>query len=67
MAQTRLVASGVSSQGDADKIVNAGEAVKGVKFINVRVDDGVTIITHGDDFDLDAFKSAVKTAGFDVS
>ena len=66
MAQTRLVAPGISSQNDADKIAKAGEAVEGVRFVNVSVGDGGIVITHSDTFNADAFKAAVKAAGYDV-
>lgn len=66
MAQTRLVASGVTSKGDADKIVEAGEAVEGVRFVNVKIEDGSVVITHSDTFSPDAFKTAIKAAGFNI-
>ena len=59
MAQTRLVATGITSKTDADKIAQAGEAVEGVRFVNVNHDDGGIVITHTDAFNVDTFKSAI--------
>lgn len=67
MAQTRLTASGVSSQGDVDKIVAAGEAVTGARFVNVKLDDGTVVITHSDDFNVEDFKAALQAAGYPAS
>ena len=60
MAQTRLVATGITSKTDADKSAQAGGAVEGVRFVNVNHDDGGIVITHSDAFNVDAFKSAVQ-------
>lgn len=67
MAQTRLVATGISSKNDAEKIVAAGEAVEGARFVNVNVDDGGIVITHTDAFNVDAFKAAIEAIGFTFS
>lgn len=67
MAQTRLTASGVSSQADVDKIVSAGEAVAGARFVNVKLDDGTVVVTHSDDFNVEDFKAALKAAGYSAS
>ena len=67
MAQTRLVASGIASRGDADKVTAAGEAVEGVRFVNVNLDDGGIVITHSDTFNADAFKSAIEAAGYKIT
>ena len=67
MAQTRLVATGISSKTDADKIAQAGEAVEGVRFVNVNVDDGGIVVTHSDAFNADTFKAAIQAIGFNFS
>ena len=67
MAQTRLVATGITSKADADKIAQAGEAVEaveGVRFVNVNHEDGGIVITHTDAFNADTFKSAIQALGF---
>jgi copper chaperone CopZ len=64
MAQTRLVATGITSKADADKIAQAGEAVEGVRFVNVNHEDGGIVITHSDAFNADTFKSAIQALGF---
>ena len=64
MAQTRLVATGITSKADADKIAPAGEAVEGVRFVNVNHEDGGIVITHSDAFNADTFKSAIQALGF---
>lgn len=61
MAQTRLVATGITSKTDADKIA---QAVEGVRFVNVNHDDGGIVITHTDAFNVDTFKSAIQALGF---
>lgn len=58
MPQTQFEVA-VADQAAADAIVAKGENVAGVKFINVNVDSGLVVVTHGEDFDEGAFKSAV--------
>lgn len=48
----------VADQATADQIVAKTESVAGVKFVNVNVDAGTIVVTHGDDFDEAAFKAA---------
>lgn len=48
----------VADQTAADAIVAKTENVAGVKFVNVNVDKGTIVVTHGDDFDENAFKAA---------
>lgn len=48
----------VADQAAADAIVAKTENVAGVKFVNVNVDKGTVVVTHGDDFDENAFKAA---------
>ena len=67
MAQTRFVATGVSSKKDVEKIVEVGESVAGARFVNVRLEDGTIVVTHSDDFNPDNFKSALAGAGYAVS
>lgn len=58
MPQTQFEVA-VADQAAADAIVAKGENVAGVKFINVNVDSGLVVVTHGEDFDEGAFKSAI--------
>lgn len=64
MAQSKINVSGMSSKEDADKLVEKTSSAKGVKFVNANFEQGYVIVTHGDDFDEAAFKSAVADAGF---
>lgn len=48
----------VADQAAADALVAKTETVAGVKFVNVNVDKGTVVVTHGDDFDEAAFKAA---------
>lgn len=57
MPQTKFESS-VKDKEAADAIVKNGEAVAGVKFVNVNADTGVIVVTHDDSFDESAFKSA---------
>lgn len=57
MPQTQFETS-VADQATADAIVAKGENVAGVKFINVNVNSGLVVVTHGEDFDANAFKTA---------
>ncbi|WP_066801751.1 hypothetical protein [Moraxella oblonga] len=48
----------VADQAAADALVAKTEGVAGVKFVNVNLDKGTVVVTHGDDFDENAFKAA---------
>lgn len=56
MPQSQYQAS-VADQAAADAIVAKTENVAGVRFVNVNVDTGVIVVTHGDDFDEAGFKA----------
>ena len=45
-------------------MVNAGEALNGVKLINVNVNDGRVVITHEAGFDVETFKQVATNLGF---
>lgn len=64
MAQTKIDVGGLSTKADGDKLAEQTSGVAGVKFVNVNHEQGYAVITHGDDFDLAAFKAAVAAAGF---
>ena len=44
MPQTLINISGIGGKADAEKLVNAGEALNGVKLINVNVNDGRVVV-----------------------
>lgn len=48
----------VADQAAAEALVAKTETVSGVKFVNVNIDKGTVVVTHGDDFDEVAFKAA---------
>lgn len=48
----------VADKAAAEEFVKKTEGVKGVKFVNVNLEGGTVVVTHGDDFDEAAFKSA---------
>ncbi|AWY21558.1 hypothetical protein [Moraxella bovis] len=48
----------VADQAAADALVAKTETIAGVKFVNVNIDKGTVVVTHGDDFDEAAFKAA---------
>lgn len=58
MAQTQIQTK-IADQAAADNIVKKGETVDGVLFVNVNLDAGTVVVTHGADFDEAAFKAAV--------
>lgn len=64
MAQTKIDVGGLTNKADGDKLAEQTSGVAGVKFVNVNHEQGYAVITHGDDFDLAAFKAAVVAAGF---
>ncbi|MFD1245215.1 heavy-metal-associated domain-containing protein [Paralysiella testudinis] len=64
MPQTLVNIGGISGKADADKLVGAGEALNGVKLVNVNFEDGRVVITHEAGFDVEAFKKAATDLGF---
>ena len=48
----------VADQAAADTLVKNTEEIQGVKFVNVNIDNGSVVVTHGEDFDEAAFKAA---------
>lgn len=64
MAQTKITITGLNNKTDGDKLAEQTSGVAGVKFVNVNHDDGYAVVTHGDEFSVDAFKAAVAAAGF---
>lgn len=64
MPQTLVNIGGIGGKADADKLVDAGEALNGVKLVNVNFDDGRVVITHDADFDVEAFKKVATDLGF---
>lgn len=48
----------VADKAAAEEFVNKTENVQGVKFVNVNLDGGTVVVTHGDDYDEAAFKAA---------
>ena len=64
MPQTLINISGIGGKADAEKLVDAGEALNGVKLINVNVNDGRVVITHEAGFDVETFKQVATNLGF---
>ena len=64
MAQSKITITGLSNKADADNITENTASVVGVKFVNVNYEQGFAMVTHGDDFDAEAFKAAVNNLGF---
>lgn len=54
----------MKSKQDGDRLVEETSSVAGVKFVNANHEEGYVVVTHGDNFDEAAFKTAVKAAGF---
>ena len=48
----------IADKAHADEIIKKTEDIKGVKFVNINP-NGTMVVTHGDDFDEAAFKTAV--------
>lgn len=48
----------VADKAAAEEFVKKTETVKGVKFVNVNIDNGSVVVTHSDDYDEAAFKAA---------
>lgn len=57
MPQTSYDAA-VSDQAQADKIKSDTNDIAGVKWVNVNIEKGTIVVTHGDDYDEAAFKAA---------
>lgn len=57
MPQSQFNAT-VADKAAADALVAKTENLPGVKFVNVNIDNGTIVVTHGDDFDENAFKAA---------
>ncbi|MBO1531024.1 hypothetical protein J3492_07320 [Psychrobacter sp. F1192] len=57
MPQTSYQAQ-VTSKDAADQLVADTESVQGVKWVNVNIDQGTIVVTHSEDYDEAAFKSA---------
>lgn len=49
----------VADQSAANDLVAAASQLSGVKWVNVNLDKGTVVVTHGDDFDEDGFKALV--------
>lgn len=64
MPQMLIQVAGMANKTDADRLVVTGEGVPGVKMVNANHEDGRVVITHGDGFDVEAFKAALNAAGF---
>ncbi|MBH5329176.1 hypothetical protein H9Q10_05780 [Eikenella sp. S3360] len=64
MPQMLIQVSGMQSKTDGDRLVAKGETVAGVRMVNANHDDGRVVITHGDGFDIAAFKAALAEEGF---
>jgi hypothetical protein len=67
MPQMLIQVSGMNNKTDGDRLVLKGETVAGVRMVNANHDDGRVVITHGDGFDLEAFKAALSAEGFTVA
>lgn len=57
MAQTSYQVS-INDKENADKLVADTNNMTGVKWVNVNLDSGTVVVTHGEDYDEAAFKSA---------
>lgn len=64
MPQTLIHIGGIGGKADADKLVDVGEALPGVKLVNVNFNDGRVVITHQEGFDVEVFKKAATDLGF---
>jgi hypothetical protein len=64
MPQLKLSVGGMSSKQDGDRLVEQTSGVAGVRFVNANHEEGYVVITHGDGFDVEAYKAAAKAAGF---
>ena len=66
MPQTLINVDGISAKPDAEKIMTAGEALEGVRLVNVNINDGRVVVTHTADFDIEVFKKTVIDLGYTV-
>ena len=66
MPQILIHVSSMKHKTDGDRLVAKGETVAGVRMVNANHDDGRVVITHGDGFDIAAFKAAMTEEGFSV-
>lgn len=57
MAQKQYTIS-IADQATADQIIANTENIAGVRFVNINIAGGTIVVTHGDDFDEEAFKAA---------
>ncbi|MDO4693115.1 MAG: hypothetical protein Q4A62_00590 [Eikenella sp.] len=64
MPQMLIRVAGMANKTDADRLVVKGETVPGVKMVNANYEDGRVVITHGEGFDVEAFKAALNAEGF---
>lgn len=64
MAQTKIAVSGMSSKADGDKLAEQTASVAGVRFVNANHEQGYVVVTHSDEFDVEAYKAAANAAGF---
>ncbi len=65
MAQTLFKATGITADNKEAIKDSALTILSNVKWININ-DDSV-VVTHGDDFDADAFSSALQNAHSGIS
>lgn len=57
MPQTKYDIS-VTDKDTAEKLVADTNQITGVKWVNVNIEQGTVVVTHGDDYDEDGFKAA---------
>lgn len=48
----------VTDKDAAEKLVADTNQITGVKWVNVNIEQGTVVVTHGDDYDEDSFKAA---------
>lgn len=48
----------VADKAAAEEFVRKTETIQGVKFVNVNLDSGSVVVTHSEDYDEAAFKTA---------
>lgn len=48
----------ITDKDTAEDLVTKGNSVTGVKWVNVNIDKGLVVVTHSEDYDEAAFKSA---------
>jgi hypothetical protein len=47
----------IADKDTADKLVADTNTISGVKWVNVNIEQGTVVVTHGDEYDEAAFKS----------